>query len=340
MNYRGSYRHLLGNAKSAILAAIEIYNKPRFAYRDECFAILLLNAWELLLKAVLSRKGKSVFYPKERKKPYRTLSWDDAFTQAQTFFPQDLHPLPVRRNLDLLSTYRNNAVHFYNAQGFGSLVYALGQTSVVSFREILEKVFDVSLADEISWQLLPIGLAPPIDPIEYITKNTGAARRGGAAVRQFLATLAAATNEVEDAKADTGRLLTVFTVKLESTKKIERADVLVGVKPAAGEQGPLIITKTMDPNITHPLRQKEVIEKVGDLHSMPLTPHRFQAIAWKFELKTKPQFCWKATEGVLTKYSNDVLHFLKGLTKDQIEAAVAEYRDHMKSRARKKKEAA
>jgi hypothetical protein len=35
-----------------MVAAIEIYNKPRFEYRDEVFAILLLNAWELLLKAL------------------------------------------------------------------------------------------------------------------------------------------------------------------------------------------------------------------------------------------------------------------------------------------------
>ena len=28
MNYRGSYRHLLRNGKSALLAAIEIYNNP------------------------------------------------------------------------------------------------------------------------------------------------------------------------------------------------------------------------------------------------------------------------------------------------------------------------
>jgi hypothetical protein len=180
--------------------------------------------------------------------------------------------LPVRRNLDLLSTYRNNAVHFYNARGFGSLVYALGQTSVVSFRTILEKVFGVSLADEINWQLLPIGLAPPIDPIEYISKNTGATRRGGAAVRQFLAALAAATQEVEDAKADTGRLLTVFTVKLESTQKIEKTDVVVGVKASDGQQGPLVVTKTMDPNISHPLRQREVILKIGSLYGIPLTP--------------------------------------------------------------------
>jgi hypothetical protein len=248
--------------------------------------------------------------------------------------------LPVRRNLDLLSTYRNNAVHFYNARGFGSLVYALGQTSVVSFRTILEKVFGVSLADEINWQLLPIGLAPPIDPIEYISKNNGATRRGGAAVRQFLAALAAATQEVEDAKADTGRLLTVFTVKLESTKKIEKADVVVGVQASDGQQGPLVVTKTMDPNISHPLRQREIILKIGSLYGIPLTPNRFQAIAWKFELKTKSHFCWKATEGVLTKYSNDILQFLGSLNKEQIETAVSEYRDHMKSRSRRKKKAA
>ena len=78
MNYRGSYRHLLHNAKAALLAAIEIYNKPRIEYRDECFVILLLNAWELALKALLSKNGRSIYYPKKRKEPYRTLSLNSA----------------------------------------------------------------------------------------------------------------------------------------------------------------------------------------------------------------------------------------------------------------------
>ncbi len=172
---------------------------------------------------------------------------------------------------------------------------------MVNFRTLLKKVFSISLIDEINWQLLPIGLAPPIDPIEYISKNTGTTSRGRAAVRQFLAALAAATQEVEEAKADTGPLLTVFSIKLESTKKIEKADVVVGIDASAGQEGPLIVTKTMDPNISHPLRQREVILKTGSLCNIPLTPNRFQAIAWKFELKAKPQFCWKATEGMPTK---------------------------------------
>ena len=40
-------------AEEALLAAIELYNKPDFRYREEAFAILALNAWELLLKAKL-----------------------------------------------------------------------------------------------------------------------------------------------------------------------------------------------------------------------------------------------------------------------------------------------
>lgn len=36
-----------------MLSAIEIYNKPDFKYREETFAILAINSWELLLKARL-----------------------------------------------------------------------------------------------------------------------------------------------------------------------------------------------------------------------------------------------------------------------------------------------
>jgi hypothetical protein len=35
----------------AAVAAIEIYNKPTFSYREEAFALLMTNAWELLFKA-------------------------------------------------------------------------------------------------------------------------------------------------------------------------------------------------------------------------------------------------------------------------------------------------
>ena len=186
MNYHGSSKHLVRNATAALVAAIEIYNKPKFAYRDECFVILLLNAWELALKALLSKNGKSIFYPKKRKQPYRTLTWEDAIKQAEPLFPKTLPALAVRRNLELLSTYRDNAVHFYNAKGFASLIYALAQTGIVNFKDLVAEAFQVDLGKEITWQLLPLGMNVPLDPIEYIGSQETEDNKNASPVKQFI----------------------------------------------------------------------------------------------------------------------------------------------------------
>jgi EC042_2821-lke REase/Protein of unknown function (DUF3644) len=329
VNYRGSYRKLLANGKAALLASIEIYNKPRMEYRDECFVILLLNAWELALKAVLSKKGQTIFYPKRRNEPHRTFSMADAFRKAETLRPASLGVQALRLNLELLSTYRDNAVHFYNADGFGTIIYALAQTSIVNLKDLLKAVFDLDLSDEITWQLLPLGLDPPIDPIQYMAGRQGTGRQN-TAVKQFLAALAKSTQSLEAQHLDTGRLLTVFKVKLESTKKIQNADLVVGIQGGAEAQaavGPLIVAKPMDPNVTHPLRMMDVLAAIETLHGKPFKSGSFQAIAWKHGLKENPQYCWKATEGLLVRYSNEVVAFIKRLTEGDVELANQEYKN-------------
>ena len=332
MNYRGSYRKLLGNAKSAMMAAIEIYNKPAFQYRDECVVILLLNAWELLLKAVLSKNGRSIYYRKRRGQPYRTLSWQDAFTVAAALFPAKVEADPVRRNLGLLGTYRDNAVHFYNAHDFGLVIYSLSQTAITNFRDLMEAVFKVRLEDDVNLRLLPLGLRPPIDPIEYISVKANGTKAKSQAVRQFLTELSKAVAEIEDAGGDTGRVLTVFNVKLESVKKIEKADVLVGVAPADEGEGPLAIVRPSDPNVTHPLRQKEIVQSIEELAGQKFTPYVFQAVAWKYDLKSQSQYCWKAKEGILTRYSNDIIPWLKRLSRAEIDGALKDYKAFLRSK--------
>jgi hypothetical protein len=76
MNVYGSQRRLVGNAIAAMVAAIEIYNKPRFAYRNEVFTILLINAWELALKGVKRdqqlRRTRRDTNPRPRSSPWST----------------------------------------------------------------------------------------------------------------------------------------------------------------------------------------------------------------------------------------------------------------------------
>ena len=80
------------------------YNKPRFVYRDEVFLLLIINAWELLLKALISKTGQSSYYKKRRNQPYRTLSFVDAITKAAATAvrPKDVPARAIEMNLDML----------------------------------------------------------------------------------------------------------------------------------------------------------------------------------------------------------------------------------------------
>ena len=51
------YESLIDKSISSMLSAIEIYNKPDFKYREETFAILSVNSWELLFKAKLFKQN-------------------------------------------------------------------------------------------------------------------------------------------------------------------------------------------------------------------------------------------------------------------------------------------
>ena len=48
---RPAYWPLVEKSQAACVAAIETYNRAASEYREENFAILMINAWELLLKA-------------------------------------------------------------------------------------------------------------------------------------------------------------------------------------------------------------------------------------------------------------------------------------------------
>jgi hypothetical protein len=199
----------------------------------------------------------------------------------------------------------------------------------------MSAVFNINLEDEINWQLLPLGVRPPIDLATYLSKPSKADEKS-MAVKQFLAALAEATIELQNSNEDTSRLLTVFDVKLESVKKIGDSDIVIGVGKADANEGPLAIVRTQDPNVTHPLRQKEIIESIDQLQGIPFNSYVSQAILWRYDIKKNPQYCWIASEGVLTRYSRDIIPFLKRLSKEDIYSAIDDYKEYMKRKRRKK----
>lgn len=129
-----THLRFVDKAAAAITSAIEIYNKPSFAYREEAFAILALNAWELLLKAkVLKNSGNDlkslrVYEPRKTKsgKPSKKLylkrnragnPHSIPIATCVTILDKSTSKLPVevKGNLFALTAIRDNSVHFVTA---------------------------------------------------------------------------------------------------------------------------------------------------------------------------------------------------------------------------------
>jgi hypothetical protein len=195
-------------AEAALIAAIEIYNKPAFAYREETFAILAMNAWELLLKAkVLAENGNRIRalwvyerrtnadgsrskrqYPKKnRAGNIHTMGIGSAIVALESSAKTRL-PAEVRGNIEALTEIRDNAVHFVNARfELAKAVLEIGTASVKNFVALAQKWFDRDLSGY-SLYLMPIGF--------LTTPSATAVAIGGneAKLIDYLRNLAAAQN--------------------------------------------------------------------------------------------------------------------------------------------------
>jgi hypothetical protein len=63
-------KELLDRAVAVMVAAIEIYNKPDFLYREETFAGLAVNGWELRISVpwLAERGGCAIWRLEERRR--------------------------------------------------------------------------------------------------------------------------------------------------------------------------------------------------------------------------------------------------------------------------------
>ena len=183
---------LLEKAKSALISAIEVYNKPDFKYREETFSILALNAWELLLKAKIvsdaDNDPRAIYvYEKRRtkkgelsKKEYiKRNRVDNPYTKALSQLINELDrnsntrlSPSIKSNIDALTEIRDNAVHFMNAGPMLSRrVLEIGTASVRNFIGLARKWFNVDLS-EYSLYLLPIGFVVSEGAVKAISSTS------------------------------------------------------------------------------------------------------------------------------------------------------------------------
>lgn len=322
-----SYRRLIDNSVSALVGGIEIYNKPRFSYRDEVVVILLTNAWELMLKAILAKTRSSIHYRKKRGEPYRTVTWQDAANRcrAQGLWPVGVDYDSTRENIRAIADYRDSAVHLYNVGGFSQLVHALCQQSIINYRDVLYAVFGRDLSQEITWHLLPLGNAAPTDQIEFLGPANRSDADAKSATLEFLKRLRDALDRLETAGADVSRVATTYDVTLQSVKKIEAADIVLGVD-ASGTADRVFIKQRSDPNQDFPFTANKLIMAVNKRRKgRRINTRDYQAVAWRFNLRDDVKKCWVHLNTKVPQYSSAVVDQFVNMTDDELSVARSEY---------------
>lgn len=199
-----SHKKLCDNSRAAMLAAIEVYNKPQTTYREQVVTVLVVNAWELILKAALRKAKKNIFYKKKRGADYRSFSLERCLADMEAFhlWPDTVDGDGVRANLHVLTDYRNKTIHLYVSEDLGTILYMFLQQSIINYRDFVLTVFGKDLADDITWTLLPLAATTPSEMVRSlrVDGDSGSTQ----VVEEFIGDLRRIIAEAEDLGADMG----------------------------------------------------------------------------------------------------------------------------------------
>lgn len=182
---------MLDKSISAMLSAMEIYNKPDFKYREESFSILCINAWELLFKAkILSLSSNKIasLYAME----YRTLKSGDKSKLARPRTNRTGNPMSISLfeafriitedfgseidkavidNVTALTEIRDNAIHFINDDITLSVkIQELGSASLQNYAYLV-KSWHGDILNKYNFYLMPISFFRGFDEAPGVLLN-------------------------------------------------------------------------------------------------------------------------------------------------------------------------
>ena len=162
---------LLDASQAALFASIEVHNKPHIDYRYPTSVILVINAWELALKAYVYKYiGKTKIYEKDGK---HTI----AFSKALILVRDHINTIEKNKkftaiydNLNHLNEYRCSNVHYIESK-LDPIIFMLISKAILNYDEFLKKYFTKDITRDDNLIILPIGLKLPFDPVDYLKQS-------------------------------------------------------------------------------------------------------------------------------------------------------------------------
>jgi len=168
----------------AAISSIEIYNKPNFCYREETFALLMTNAWELLLKAKWALDHKespeSLYILIDDKKGGRTPKLNrsgNPLSPGLTYLAAKLMEdknsgleRGCHDNILALVEIRDNAAHLLNKDVYlGRRVLEIGTASLRNYLHLAAEWFQLDLS-AYNFFLMPLSFYHGFEAAEPATR--------------------------------------------------------------------------------------------------------------------------------------------------------------------------
>lgn len=222
------HQRFIDKAAAAITAAVEVYNKPAFMYREETFAILALNAWELLLKAKVLKdadnaiaslrvyenrltkagvKSEKKYLKRNRAGNPQSITLGACIARLDQR-PASKLPKEVKANLDALIEIRDNSVHFITASAtLARQAQELAAACIRNFILLAKGWFSKDFANILNL-VLPLSFVAPAHDAGAVTVSADESR-----LIEHLKTLA---QEVGDGEGD-------YAVAIRLQVKLEKS---------------------------------------------------------------------------------------------------------------------
>jgi len=261
------YEKLIGRSLDAFTLALEVYNRPSMKNRVEAFTIMMVNAWELLLKAeILKVDGyKKIFHDDDR-----SISVTDALKRRLQ--EKD----PVRINLETLIDLRDQAVHLLIPE-LQPQLSRLFQATVLNYQtRYKNEMGNAPLAGQ-SVGMLSLVLDGPQPEIALIQKLYG--KHAANSVSKFIDHFDRTAKDI-----DSTEFSIPIDYRLALVKREDESDLSLSVGDEG--EGAIIITKTKDPELTHPYHQKVALDEINKRQNIIfIKSGAFQAVLSKHKVR-------------------------------------------------------
>jgi uncharacterized protein DUF3644 len=238
-------RQILDKSIDAMMAAIEIYNKPSFGYREEAFSILVVNAWELLLKGrILQLDGNRIsaiieyenrqkvdgqiseklYRKKNRSGNHCSIGLFKAHSKLINEYGDSIDPI-VLKNLEVIAEIRDNAIHFLNKDfEIKKKVHEIGTASLKNYLYLVRQWFGADLS-QYQLFLMPIAFLQNITSAKGININS--------AERNLLSYVESIESEVDDDITNDFNLSLDIDIKFKRVSEIGTTAVVLSNDPDA-----------------------------------------------------------------------------------------------------------